>query len=314
VVIYLVKVLVASRIHEDGIKLLKSSGVEVTYVEEPPENELVNLIKGHHGLIVRSKPVVTRRVIEAADQLLVIARAGVGVDNIDVEAARERGIEVLNSPEATITSVAELAVGLMLAVARKIAFSDRKMRAGEWVKKYAEGTELSGKVLGVIGAGRIGSIVARICRFGFNMQILYYDPTRNPKLEEETGAKYATLEEVLKTADIVTIHVPLTPETKHLINEEKLKLMKKTAILINTSRGAVVDTNALVKALREGWIAGAGLDVYEEEPLPPGHPLTTLDNVVLTPHIGASTHEAQARAGVLIAEKVIGFFKQKKLL
>jgi D-3-phosphoglycerate dehydrogenase len=314
VVIYLVKVLVASRIHEDGIKLLKSSGVEVTYVEEPPENELVNLIKGHHGLIVRSKPVVTRRVIEAADQLLVIARAGVGVDNIDVEAARERGIEVLTSPEATVTSVAELAVGLMLAVARKIAFSDRKMRAGEWVKKYAEGMELSGKVLGVIGAGRIGSIVARICRFGFNMQVLYYDPVRNPKLEEETGAKYATLEEVLKTADIVTIHVPLTPETKHLINEEKLKLMKKTAILINTSRGAVVDTNALVKALREGWIAGAGLDVYEEEPLPPGHPLTTLDNVVLTPHIGASTHEAQARAGVLIAEKVIGFFKQKKLL
>lgn len=310
----MVKVLVASRIHEDGIKLLKSSGVEVTYVEEPPETELVNLIKGHHGLIVRSKPVVTRRVIEAADQLLVIARAGVGVDNIDVEAARERGIEVLNSPEATVTSVAELAVGLMLAVARKIAFSDRKMRAGEWVKKYAEGIELSGKVLGVIGAGRIGSIVARICRFGFNMQVLYYDPIRNPKLEEETGAKYTTLEEVLKTADIVTIHVPLTPETKHLINEEKLKLMKKTAILINTSRGAVVDTNALVKALREGWIAGAGLDVYEEEPLPPGHPLTTLDNVVLTPHIGASTHEAQARAGVLIAEKVIGFFKQKKLL
>jgi D-3-phosphoglycerate dehydrogenase len=314
VVIYLVKVLVASRIHEDGIKLLKSSGVEVTYVEEPPENELVDLIKGHHGLIVRSKPVVTRRVIEAADQLLVIARAGVGVDNIDVEAARERGIEVLNSPEATVTSVAELAVGLMLAVARKIAFSDRKMRAGEWVKKYAEGIELSGKVLGVIGAGRIGSIVARICRFGFNMQVLYYDPVRNPKLEEETGAKYVTLEEVLKTADIVTIHVPLMPETKHLINEEKLKLMKKTAILINTSRGAVVDTNALVKALREGWIAGAGLDVYEEEPLPPGHPLTTLDNVVLTPHIGASTHEAQARAGVLIAEKVIEFFKQKKLL
>jgi D-3-phosphoglycerate dehydrogenase len=314
VVIYLVKVLVASRIHEDGIKLLKSSGVEVTYVEEPLENELVDLIKGHHGLIVRSKPVVTRRVIEAADQLLVIARAGVGVDNIDVEAARERGIEVLTSPEATVTSVAELAVGLMLAVARKIAFSDRKMRAGEWVKKYAEGMELSGKVLGVIGAGRIGSIVARICRFGFNMQVLYYDPIRNPKLEEEAGAKYVTLEEVLKTADIVTIHVPLMPETKHLINEEKLKLMKKTAILINTSRGAVVDTNALVKALREGWIAGAGLDVYEEEPLPPGHPLTTLDNVVLTPHIGASTHEAQARAGVLIAEKVIGFFKQKKLL
>lgn len=310
----MVKVLVASKIHENGLKLLKDNGIEVTYVEEPPEEKLIELIKGHHGLIVRSKPLVTKRVIEAADVLMVIARAGVGVDNIDVEAAKAKGIEVLNTPEATTTSVAELAVGLMLAVARKIAFSDRKMRSGEWPKKHAEGYELNGKILGIIGAGRIGSTVARICKYGFNMQIVYYDRERNPRLEQELGAKYLPLEELLKVADVISIHVPLTPETKHMINEERLKLMKKTAILINTARGPVVDTNALVKALQEGWIAGAGLDVFEEEPLPLNHPLTKLENVVLTPHIGASTHEAQARAGIQVAEKVIEFFKQKGLL
>lgn len=310
----MVKVLVASKIHENGLKLLKDNGIEVTYVEEPPEEKLIELIKGHHGLIVRSKPFVTKRVIEAADVLMVIARAGVGVDNIDVEVAKAKGIEVLNTPEATTTSVAELAVGLMLAVARKIAFSDRKMRSGEWPKKQAEGYELNGKILGIIGAGRIGSTVARICKYGFNMQIVYYDRERNPRLEQELGAKYLPLEELLKVADVISIHVPLTPETRHMINEERLKLMKKTAILINTARGPVVDTNALVKALQEGWIAGAGLDVFEEEPLPLNHPLTKLENVVLTPHIGASTHEAQARAGIQVAEKVIEFFKQKGLL
>jgi len=307
----LIRVLVASRIHEKGIEILKSSGIEVLHVEEPPEDELIKAIKGVHGLIVRSKPLVTKSVIEAADSLLVIGRAGVGVDNIDVEAAKTRGIEVLTSPEATIQSVAELTIGLILAVARKIAFCDRRIRAGEWPKKYAMGIELCGKVLGIIGAGKIGSVVARIARFGFNMKIVYYSRTRHTKFEEEVGAEYLPLEELLRRADIVSIHVPLTEETRYLINEERLRLMKKNAILINTSRGAVVDTNALIKALREGWIAGAGLDVFEQEPLPPDHPLLRLDNVVLTSHIGASTEEAQERAGVDIAEKIVEFFRAK---
>lgn len=307
----MVKVLVASRIHRAGIEILKSAGVEVLYLEEPPEEELVKAIKGVHGLIVRSKPLVTRRVIEAADSLLVIGRAGVGVDNIDVEAARARGIEILTSPEAATQSVAELTMGLILAVARKIAFCDRKIRAGEWPKKHAVGVELWGKTLGVIGAGRIGSAVARIAKFGFNMNVVYYDIARNKKLEEEVGARYVSLDELLREADVVTIHVPLTEQTKYLINEEKLKLMKRTAILINTSRGAVVDTKALIRALKEGWIAGAGLDVFEEEPLPPNHPLLELENVVLTAHIGASTEEAQERAGVDIAKKVVEFFRAR---
>ncbi|QOR94983.1 hydroxyacid dehydrogenase [Thermosphaera chiliense] len=304
------KILVASRIHEKAIQLLRENGFEVSVVEEPPEEELARLIKGFDGLIVRSKPLVTRKVIESADRLKVIARAGVGLDNIDVEAAKEKGITLINAPESSTQSVAELAVGLMLAVARKIAFSDRKMREGYWAKKEAMGVELSGKTLGVIGAGRIGSAVARIAKYGFNMHILYYDVSCREDLSKELGAECVSIEELLKRSDIVTIHVPLLPETRHMINEQRLRLMKKTAILINTSRGAVVDTAALVKALSEGWIAGAGLDVFEEEPLPRDHPLTKLENVVLTPHIGASTKEAQEKAGIEVARKIVEFFKK----
>jgi len=304
------KILVASRIHEKAIQLLRENGCEVTIVEEPDEDELARIIKGFDGLIVRSKPLVTRKVIESADRLKVIARAGVGLDNIDVKAAEERGIALINAPESSTQSVAELAMGLMLAVARKIAFSDRRMREGYWAKKEAMGVELSGKTLGVMGAGRIGSTVARIAKYGFNMHILYYDVVCRDDLNKELGAECVSIEELLKRSDIVTIHVPLLPETRHMINEEKLRLMKKTAILINTSRGAVVDTAALVKALSEGWIAGAGLDVFEEEPLSMEHPLTKLDNVVLTPHIGASTKEAQEKAGVEVARKIVEFFKK----
>lgn len=299
------KVLVASKISQKAIELMKSAGLAVEVANEPPEPELARLIKGFDALIVRSKPRVTRQVIEAADRLRVIARAGVGLDNIDVEAAKERGIAVVNAPESVTQSVAELAVGLMLAVMRKIALSDRKMREGHWIKHEAVGTELYGKVLGVVGFGRIGRAVARICRFGFGMRVLYTDVSCNVEAGKELGAECVDLDTLLREADVVTIHVPLTPETRHLIDERRLRSMKRTAILINTARGAVVDTNALVKALKEGWIAGAGLDVFEEEPLPKDHPLLGLDNVVLTPHIGASTQEAQDRAGVEVAKKVI---------
>lgn len=310
----MVKVLVASRIHEKGIGILRENNVDVFVVDEPGEEELAELVKGYDGLIVRSKPLVTRRVIESSDKLVVIARAGVGVDNIDVEAAKSRGIEVITVPEATTTSVAELTIGLMIAVARRISFCDREVRKGVWPKKQAEGFELSGKILGIIGAGRIGSTVARIAKHGLNMQIVYYSSTRKPGLEEELGARYLPLNDLLRTADVVSVHVPLKNETRHMINEEKLRLMKKTAILINTSRGGLIDTNALIKALQEGWIAGAGLDVYEEEPLPKDHPLTRLENVVLTPHVGASTREAQERAGIQVAEKIVQFFRARGLL
>ncbi len=307
------KALVAAPLHKDALKLLQEAGFEVIYEEYPSEDKLLKLIEDVDVVFVRSKPLITAAVIDKGKKLKAIARAGVGLDNIDVKAAEERGIKVFSAPEAPTVSVAELAIGLMLAVVRKIAYADRKLREGKWVKKEAEGIELRGKTLGIIGFGRIGREVARIARNGFGMKIIYYDIIRaDPKLEEELGATYVSLETLLKEADIVTIHVPLTSETYHLINEFRLRLMKPSAILINTSRGAVVDTNALVKALSEGWIAGAGLDVYEEEPLPLNHPLTKLDNVVLTPHIGASTEEAQERAGLEVVKKVIEYFGLSK--
>ncbi|MEM1627746.1 MAG: D-2-hydroxyacid dehydrogenase [Desulfurococcaceae archaeon] len=302
------KVLVASKIHEKAIELLVKNGFNVDVVDEPSERDLVRMIKGYDAIVVRSKPRVTREVIEAADVLKVIARAGIGLDNIDVETAKKRGITVLNAPESSVISVAELTIGLILDVLRKISYCDRAIRAGEWPKKHAMGFELHGKVIGIIGAGRIGTAVARIARYGFNMRVLYHSRRRHEDIEKEVGAEYRDLESLLREADVVTIHVPLTTETRHLINEERLKLMKRTAILINTSRGGVVDTDALIKALKNGWIAGAGLDVFEEEPLPPNHPLTLLDNVVLTAHIGANTWEAQERAGLEIAQKLIDFF------
>jgi len=310
----LFKILIAAPIHEKAIELLRSNGFEVVYKEYPSEEELIKLIADVDAVVVRSKPLITRRVIEAGRRLKLIARAGVGLDNIDLNAAAEHGVKVVNSPESVTQSVAELTIGLIISVYRKIAYSDRYMRMGKWVKKEAEGLELYGKTLGIIGMGRIGRSVARIAYHGFNMKIIYHDVQRvDPVFEREVNARYVDLDTLFREADIVSIHVPLTPETKHLVNEERLRLMKKTAILINTSRGEVVDTNALIKALKEGWIAGAGLDVYEEEPLPPDHPLTKLDNVVLTPHIGASTFEAQERAGIDIVNKIIEFFKNYSL-
>ena len=304
----MVKVLVAAPLHEKAIEVLKNAGFEVVYEEYPDEERLIELVGDVEAIIVRSKPKVTRRVIDAAPKLKVIGRAGVGLDNIDLEAAKERGIKVVNSPAASSRSVAELVFGLLFAVARKIAFADRKMREGVWAKKQCMGIELEGKTMGVIGFGRIGYNVARIAN-AFGMRVLLYDPYPNEERAKEVGGTFASLEDLLKESDVVTLHVPLVDATYHLINEERLKLMKPTAILINAARGAVVDNEALVKALQEGWIAGAGLDVYEEEPLPKDHPLTKLDNVVLTPHIGASTEEAQMRAGVQVAEQIVEIMK-----
>ncbi|CAD5245101.1 Phosphoglycerate dehydrogenase [Thermococcus camini] len=304
----MVKVLVAAPLHERAIEVLKNAGFEIVYEEYPDETRLLELVGDVEAIVVRSKPKVTRKVIEAAPKLKVIGRAGVGLDNIDLEAAKERGIKVVNSPGASSRSVAELAVALMFSVARKIAFADRKMREGIWAKKQAMGIELEGKTIGVVGFGRIGYEVARIAH-ALGMKVLLYDPYPNEERAKEVGGTFASLEDLLRESDVVTLHVPLIDATYHLINEERLKLMKPTAILINAARGAVVDTGALVKALQEGWIAGAGLDVFEEEPLPKDHPLTKLDNVVLTPHIGASTVEAQMRAGVQVAEQIVEALK-----
>lgn len=284
----------------------------------PPYEVLLEKARSIDALVSLPTDRIDCNLLSTAPRLRIVAQYAVGFDNIDVECASRLGIYVTNTPGVLTESVAELTWALILSVARRIVESDVFTRWGEWYRtrtpthpRMMLGVELKGRVLGVIGLGRIGRRVAEIGVKGFGMKVVYYSRTRDRKIEEELRVEYRDLDTLLREADIVTIHVPLTKDTRHMINEEKLKLMKKTAILINTSRGAVVDTNALVKALREGWIAGAGLDVFEEEPLPPNHPLTAFKNVVLLPHIGSATYEARHAMAETVLENLVAFYEEK---
>lgn len=298
------KVMVADKIASDGIKKLKDGGFDVLSVWDEPKEKLPQLIKDCDALIVRSATKATKELMDAAPGLKVIGRAGVGLDNVDAAHAKARNIKVVNTPGATSISVAELALGLMLAVSRKIAFADRGTRKGEWPKKGSEGIEIFGKTVGLVGLGRIGRETAkRVMALG--AKAYYYDIMRPSANEEkELGIEFRDLEGLLAISDIVSIHVPMTPETKNLLNKDRIAKMKKGAILVNTSRGGIVDEAALHEALRSGMLYGAGLDVFEQEPLK-SSPLAELDTVVMTPHVGAQTAEGQKRAGVEVAELVI---------
>ncbi|MFN4133491.1 MAG: hydroxyacid dehydrogenase [Candidatus Hadarchaeales archaeon] len=297
----MVKILVSDKIHEDGINMLKEVGeVEVATGMRP--EELIAKIKDFEVLVVRSATKVTKEVIAAGKNLKIIARAGVGLDNIDVSAAKERGITVISAPEAPTVAVAELTIGLMLSFARKIPRADAGMKSGKWEKKELMGTELRGKTLGIIGTGRIGKAVAQRAR-AFEMNLLFYDLVLDEDFARTVGARYVTLEELLKNSDFISIHVPLLPQTRHMIGEKEFQMMKSSAVIINTSRGEIIDEAALVNALKTGRIAGACLDVFEKEP-PEGSPLLACPNIVLTPHIGASTVEAQREAAMVIAKKI----------
>ncbi|MCS7137407.1 MAG: D-2-hydroxyacid dehydrogenase [Candidatus Caldarchaeum sp.] len=302
------KVLVADPVDVSAVDILMRAGFEVDLRPGINAAELESVIGGYDVLIVRGRTKVTSKIIERGlPKLKVVGRAGVGLDNVDVEAALRHGITVLNTPESSTNSVAELVIGLMIAVARKIAWCDRIMRAGRWPKGEAMGFELAAKTLGVIGFGRIGRRVAEIA-YAMGMKIIAYDVIPIPDdVLAKTETRLTSLEEVLREADVVTLHVPLTRETHHLINAEKLALMKPSAILINASRGEVVDEQALIQALSTGRLAGAGLDVYEKEP-PIGSKLLELDNVVLTAHIGAQTTAAQEAAATMLAKKIIETF------
>ena len=297
----LVKILVTDPIHEDGIKMLKEVG-EVDVKTELTPKQLLEKIKGYDVLVVRSATKVTEEIINSAKKLKIIARAGVGLDNIDVQAASARGIELINAPEAPTIAVAELVIGLMLSLARQLPRADASVKHGRWEKAQLIGSELRGKTLGIIGTGRIGRAVGYRAK-AFLMNLLAFDVGRSAEFVERTGARYVGLDELLRESDFVTLHIPFTPQTRHMIGRRELELMRPTAVLINTSRGEVVDEVALTEALRKGKIAGACLDVYECEP-PKDSPLFKLPNVVLTPHIGASTVEAQRGAAVLVAEKI----------
>jgi len=295
------RVLVADKIHEDGVNLL-AEFAEVDVATGLKPAELIERVKSCDAIIVRSATKVTKEIIDAGKNLKVIIRAGVGLDNIDAAAAKAKGIKVFNTPEAPTVAVAELVFGMMLSCARRLPQADVSMKAGRWDKAQFMGTELRGKTLGIVGTGRIGRAVGYKAS-AFLMRLLAYDPVVNAEFVKQTGAHYVDLNTLLRESDFVTLHVPLIEQTRHLIGKQQLGLMKPTAVLINTSRGAVIDEAALVEALQSGKIAGACLDVYEAEP-PVGSPLLKLPNVVLTPHIGASTHEAQRDAAVLAAQKI----------
>ena len=285
--------------------------------QAPPYEVLLEEAKRSDALVTLLTDRIDCNLLEQAQpRLRIVAQYAVGYDNIDVECATRLGVYVTNTPGVLTDATADLTWALILAVTRRILEADRFVRSGEWYKTGTGwhpmmllGFQVSGATIGIIGMGRIGRAVARRAK-GFGMRILYYDKRRLPEdLERELGAEYVDLETLLRESDIVTLHTPLTPETYHMIGERELRMMKRTAYLINTSRGKVIDTDALVKALREGWIAGAGLDVFEEEPLPPDHPLTKLENVVLTPHIGSATWKTRTRMADIVAENLIAFYR-----
>jgi len=297
------KVLVSDPIAEEGVQKLREAGFAVDERPGLPPEELLQIIADYDGLIVRSATKVTRQVIEHGVNLKAIGRAGIGLDNIDLEAARERGIKVLNTPGATSISVAELTIGHMLALARHIPQATASLKAGRWEKKKLMGTELYGKTLGIIGLGRIGREVAKRA-LALGMDLIAYDPYIKEESVRELGVKLLPLDDLLAHADYITIHVPLTPETHHLLGEREFAKMRDGVRIVNCARGGVVDEKALYQALVSGKVAGAALDVFEEEP-PKDNPLLQLENVIATPHLGASTVEGQRRAGVEIAEKMI---------
>jgi D-3-phosphoglycerate dehydrogenase len=290
------RILVADPLQAAGLEILRESGAEVRVLSDEERPRLLEILPGHDALIVRSMTKVTREVLEAGRGLKVVGRAGIGVDNIDVPAATEHGILVVNAPTANLLSATEHTLALLLAVARHVPAADASMKAGEWDRKRFVGTELQGKTLGVVGFGRIGQKVAERAR-AFGMEVLAHDPYLDPAAARRLDVELVELDQLLPRADVVTLHTPMTEATRGLLSAERIRAMKEGALLINCARGGLVDEAALLAALESGRLAGAGLDVFAEEP-PRDLALVGHPKVVATPHIGAQTREAQKRIAV----------------
>ena len=285
-------------------KILTDNGLKVSYEPEITADQILEKISNYNIVIVRSRTTITKEMIEKADNCKIIARVGVGLDNVDQDAAKTKNIRVINAVEGAMNAVAELVLGLMLSLARQTGRGDRAIRNDQWLKKELKGTELRGKYLGIIGLGNIGKRLGRLAR-ALNMNVIGYDVMPiDEEFAKEVGLMKSDLNTLLQSSDYVSIHVPLLDSTYHLLDAEKMSTMKKTAKIINTSRGGVVDEDALYNALKNGTLGGAALDVFEKEPAI-GTKLAELDNVILTPHIGAQTKEAQSLAANVIAEKII---------
>lgn len=298
------KILVLDGVSEKGVEILREPGFEVVVDNEKhTEEELVKIIPEYHAVVVRSATKITAPVIEAAKNLIVIGRAGVGVDNIDVEAATRHGILVVNAPDGNTIAAAEHTMALMLALARNIPQANEKLKAGQWLRKEFMGVELRGKTLGVIGLGRIGTAVAKRA-LAFEMRVLGYDPYVSEEKARSIGVELVSLDEIYRQADFITVHLPLTKETKYLINKEAFAKMKKGVRIINVARGGVISEKDLYDAIKEGIVKGAAIDVFETEPTTES-PLFELDNVIVTPHLGASTREAQINVALDVAREIV---------
>ena len=302
------KVLISDNLAPVGAKILADAGLEVVVKTGMSPEELKKEISAYDGLVIRSATKVTAEIIEAADKLKVVGRAGIGLDNVDIPAASKRGIVVMNAPDGNATTAAEHAIAMMMALTRNIPQATASMKDGKWEKKRFMGREVTGKTLGIVGIGRIGGIVADRAK-GLHMKVIAFDPHMPKELVDKLGVELVSLEELCKRADYISIHVPFTKETKNIISADKIALMKKEAMFIDCARGGVVDEEALYQALAAGQIAGAALDVFAVEPTTRETPLLSLDNFICTPHLGASTAEAQENVAVVIAEQIADYLK-----
>ena len=297
-------VLICDQVNPTLNEILEKNGLQVTYEPEITPEQIAEKIGMYEVVVVRSRTKITRELIQRAEKCKIIARVGVGLDNIDQDAAKEKNIRVINAVEGAMNAVAELVVGLMLSLAREIPRADREVRNGNWIKKELMGTELRGKYLGIVGLGNIGKRLGRLAK-SFNMNIIGFDVMPiDEEFSKEVGLMKADLGTLLASSDYVSLHVPLLDSTKHMINAEKIATMKSTARIINTSRGGVIDEDALYDALKNGNLGGAALDVFEIEPATSNN-LRALPNFISTPHMGAQTKEAQSLAANVIAEKII---------
>ena len=303
-------ILISDKLKEEAIKILQNNGFNVVKKFSITQEELKKEIKEYNAIIIRSRTKLTAEVLENAIKLKVIGRAGVGLDNVDLKKAEELNIKVLNTPEAPSISVAELTIGLLLSLVRHISKADQTMHCGEWCKSDYMGYVLKGKKVGLIGFGNIGQAVAKTCdAIGMDIGIYDVDDTVKEKARKLGYRVFSSVDELIKDSQIISLHIPATVQTENTIDERRIGLMNKKAILINTARGTLVDENALIEALKNKKIGGAALDVYREEPLKNMDLCSCEENLVLTPHIGSQTEETQIQASIMIAEKISDYLK-----
>ena len=310
------RVFVTRELPERGLNVIKERFDTEVWGDyaPPPKKVIIEKASKVDALTTLLSDKIDAEVFDAAPNLKIVSQFAVGFDNIDAEEATKRGIYVTNTPGVLTNTTADYAWALLMAAARRVVEADKYIRNQRWKVGWhpamLQGRDIFGATLGIVGLGRIGAGIAERAK-GFNMKVLYHDVVRRPEVEEKLGIKYEELDALLKQSDFVTLNVPLLKSTHHLINEEKLKEMKKTAIIINNARGPVIDEKALYKALKEGWIAGAGLDVFEQEPTPTTNPLLTLDNIVVAPHISSSSFETRSKMSAMVAENLVSFLKGK---